>query len=79
MTGLGDLIKTLERQKAAIDRALAGLREIEGDVPEWVTGSTATASTPATTKSARKKRSKAVREKMRQSQLLRYARMRGEA
>jgi hypothetical protein len=84
---LAGIIKSLEHQKSALDKAIAALREIDddmeslrvassvSDVPDWVTGKPATASP----KPARKKRSKKVREAMRQAQLLRYAKQRGEA
>ena len=33
MTGIGDIVEQLERQKAAIERALAALREVDGTTP----------------------------------------------
>lgn len=69
--GVGDIIKMLEQRKTAIDRALAALHEIDGSAPDWV-GSVKPARVP-------KKRSAAVRKKMREAQLLRYAKLRGEA
>jgi len=69
-----DIMGLLEARKAAIDRALFALREVNGDVPAWVTGSTA--ASPAKRKF---KRSAEQRRRMAESQRLRWARQRGEA
>jgi hypothetical protein len=72
-----DIMGLLEARKAAIDRALVALREINDDTPPaWVTGNKPAAS-PAKRKGF--KRTAAQRRKMAESQRLRFARQRGEA
>jgi hypothetical protein len=67
---LSSIINQLERQKTAIDRALAALQGI-GGIPL----------APATEVPARKgkKRSAAVRKRMKEAQQLRWAMIRGES
>ena len=73
---LAGIISDLEKRRAAVEKALMALKEIDEDnVPEWVSGSTATA-IPAP---AKRRRSKKVREAMRQAQLFRYRKLRSEA
>jgi hypothetical protein len=72
---LNGIINQLERQKTAIERALTALREADGPA-------TATKVEPVALEApARKgrKRSAAVRKRMKEAQLLRWARIRGES
>jgi valyl-tRNA synthetase len=68
---LNGIINQLERQKTAIERALTALRGVEG----------IEAPAPAPEMPARKgkKRSAAVRKRMKEAQRLRWARIRGES
>jgi hypothetical protein len=75
MSDFTTIISDLERQKTALDTAIAALRELNGDVPDWVTGSS-TAASPA--KKPRKQFSAETRKRMREAQQLRHARARGE-
>jgi len=68
---LSGIIKQLERQKTAIDRALAALQGIEG-----VSASASGTGVPAR---KGKKRSAAVRKRMKEAQQLRWAKIRGES
>src|SRR6266566_7262833 len=72
---LASIITTLERQKAAIDRALMALREVDG-VPATAPASIAK-SEVATRKG--KKRSAAVRKRMQEAQRARWAKIKGES
>jgi hypothetical protein len=74
--GFTGIIDQLERQKAAIERALAALREV-GEVDAPIKASAATPTTAET--SGRKKRSAAVRKRMQEAQRLRWAKIRGES
>jgi hypothetical protein len=68
------IIKELERRKTAIDRALTALRGIEGiEAP----APASPASVPAVRKG--KKRSAAVRKRMKEAQQLRWAKIRGDS
>jgi hypothetical protein len=73
---LNGIISQLERQKTAIERALLALQGIHGNPAP-----APPANTPAVRKGARKgkKRSAAVRKRMREAQRLRWAKIRGES
>jgi hypothetical protein len=76
--GLASIITQLERQRAAIDRALVALREVEGsDAPN----AQAPASTATVETSGRrgKNRSAAARRKMALAQKARWAKIGGES
>jgi hypothetical protein len=77
------IIRELERRKAAINKALDALREIDDDVPEWVVSSRVPSSTSAATDESAsgrkgKKRSAAVRKKMAEAQRARWRKIKGE-
>jgi hypothetical protein len=73
--GFAGIIKQLERQKTAIDHALAALREIDGiATPATVTGTTA----PKAPTGKRRKFSAAVRRKMALAQKARWSKIKGE-
>ena len=76
--GLAGIITLLEQRKTAIDRALMALREV-GDTT--APGLTVPASIVKPEASARKgkKRSAAVRKRMKEAQRLRWAKIRGES
>ena len=76
--GLASIIKSLEQQKAAIERALSALREVDG-IPTYGTkASASTAKTEVTTRKG-KKRSAAVRKRMQEAQRTRWAKIKGES
>jgi hypothetical protein len=70
--GLASIITLLEQRKTAIEKVLNTLREVSDDMPEWVSAST------AKPERVRKKRSAAVRKRMREAQLRRWQKVRGE-
>ena len=74
---LASIIKSLEQQKTAIDRALSALREVDGIAASDTTASASIAK-PASARKG-KKRSAAVRKRMKEAQLLRWAKIRGES
>jgi hypothetical protein len=91
---LNGIVNQLERQKTAIDHALAALRSIEGiDAPVPAPASLAPGKPRAARKVAQvvpasrqevhtgkgKKRSAAVRKRMQEAQRLRWAKIRGES
>ena len=69
------IIEGLERQKAAIDRALAALREIDSAAPA---PKAAPAATPEAPTRKRRKFSAAARRKMALAQKSRWAKIKGE-
>ena len=73
---LNGIISQLERQKAAIERALLALREVE--VPATISQVEAAATLEVPARKG-KKRSAAVRKRMREAQQLRWAKIRGES
>jgi len=74
--GFAGIIKQLERQKTAIDHALAALREIDGvATPATVTGTIA----PEAPTGKRRKFSAAVRRKMALAQRARWSKIKGAA
>jgi hypothetical protein len=73
MTDLISIIKELEEQQAAIERAPGASRELDGTTPDWVTGSTT-----AKPEVSPRRRSAKTRRKMRIPALARCARARGE-
>jgi hypothetical protein len=75
---LNGIITQLERQKAAIDRALVALRQIdESDAP--TPASTGTTVIPEVSGRKGKKRTAAQRRRMAEGQRKRYAALRGES
>jgi hypothetical protein len=74
---LTGIINQLERQKTAIDRALAALRE--ADAPAATTTQIEPAAAPEAPARKGKKRSAAVRKRMKEAQRLRWAKIRGES
>lgn len=76
--GFSGIIAQLERQKEAIDRALTALREVEGIGAPRLGSGTSTSTHEAPSRKG-KKRSAAVRQKMKEAQQLRWAKRRGEA
>ena len=77
--GFSSIIKSLEQQKAALDRAIAALREIDGTPPDWVTGPVTKTTRQEISARKGKKRSAAVRKRMREAQQARWKRIKGEA
>jgi hypothetical protein len=75
--GFGSIITQLERQKTAIDRALVALREVDGIGA--LPASPTSASPSETSQRKGMKRSAAVRERMKEAQQLRWAKIRGES
>jgi hypothetical protein len=69
------IIDQLERQKAAVERALAALREV--DAPA-AAAPAISAATPAAATPSRKRFSAAARRKMALAQKLRWAKIKGE-
>jgi hypothetical protein len=67
-------IRELQHRKAALEKALEALREMDGDTG----GPSASVSIPATGRKG-KKRSAAVRKRMREAQRARWERIRAEA
>ena len=76
--GIASIIAQLERQKTAIDRALAALREIE-DIAAPGTAAPTSTVTPEVSTLKGTKRSAAVRKRMQEAQRARWARIRGES
>ena len=76
--GFASIIRQLEQQKAAIDRALVALKEVEEVAAPAQTTSASTATTETSGRKG-KKRSAAVRKRMAEAQRLRYANLRGES
>ena len=76
--GLASIITQLERQKAAIDRALVALREIEGITAPGTAAPNLAVTPEASTRKGRKL-SAVVRKRMKEAQQLRWERMRGES
>lgn len=72
--GITGIIDQLERQKAAIERALAALREVDPSVAARAEHAAATPEAPAR---KRRKRSAAVRRKMALAQKARWAKAKG--
>src|SRR5579863_2267933 len=70
---LTGVINQLERQKTAIERALAALRGIE-EIPK-----AGSATAPELSAGKGRKRSAAVRKRMKEAQRLRWAKIRGES
>ena len=73
--GFTGIIDQLERQKAAIERALAALREVDPSVAARAEHAAATPEGPAR---KRRKRSAAVRKRMALAQKARWAKIKGE-
>ncbi len=73
--GFTGIIDQLERQKAAIERALAALREVD---PSVAARAEHAAATPEVPTRQRRKRSAAVRRKMALAQKARWAKIKGE-
>lgn len=87
--GIANIIDQLERQKSAIERALAALREVDGSsaratqsTPQSGSGAKKaagkTADTPEPGTGKRKKFSAAARKKMARAQQARWAKIKGE-
>ena len=76
--GLAGVIATLERKLTAIDTALAALREVNGVTAPSAVTSPSIAQPEAPGRKG-KKRSAAVRRKMKEAQRLRWAKIRGES
>lgn len=76
--GLTGIINQLEQQKAAIERALAALREIEDIAAPSTAAEIRTAATPEASSRKRKKFSTAARRKMGLAQKARWAKIKGE-
>src|SRR6266853_5502692 len=76
--GLASIITQLERQRTAIDRALVALRGVDGIGASGTATTPSAATTEASTRKG-KKRSAAVRRRMKEAQQLRWARIRGES
>jgi hypothetical protein len=76
--GFTSIITMLEPQKSAIERALSALAEVEGATapPHATPASAATSETPDR---KGKKRSAAVRTRMKDAQQLRWAKIKGES
>ena len=74
--GLASIITTLERQKAAIERALSALREVDG-IPTLGTRASASIAKPEPSERKGKKRSAAVRKRMQEAQRARWAKIKG--
>jgi hypothetical protein len=72
--GFPGIIDQLERQKAAIERALAALREVDPSVAARAEHAAATSEAPTR---KRRKRSAAVRRKMALAQKARWAKAKG--
>jgi hypothetical protein len=84
MEEITSIITLLEQRKTAIDRALTALREVDGLDTGWTfyTPFSTSYSMPepeVTTGRKGKKRSAAVRKRMKEAQQLRWARIRGES
>ena len=73
---LSGIINQLERQKTAIERALLALREVE--VPATISQVEAAGTLEVPARKG-KKRSVAVRKRMKEAQRLRWAKIRGES
>jgi hypothetical protein len=74
----GIIIAQLERQKTAIETALAALRDVEGIATPTTAAPVKTATTPEAP-IKRKKFSAAARKRMALAQKARYAKLRGES
>jgi hypothetical protein len=74
--GLASIITTLERQKAAIERALSALREVDG-IPTLGTRASASIAKPEPSERKGKKRSAAIRKRMQEAQRARWAKIKG--
>jgi hypothetical protein len=74
---LNGIITQLERQKTAIERALAALRE--ADAPAATATKVEPAATPEAPVRKGRKRSAAVRKRMKEAQRLRWAKIRGQS
>jgi hypothetical protein len=77
--GFASIITLLERRRSAIEEALRALREIDGLAPTTRTVAVGPVATPEVPTGNRKKRSAAVRERMREAQKLRWAKIKGES
>jgi hypothetical protein len=76
--GLSGIIDQLERQKSAIERALMALREV-AEVAALGTGTPTSVATPEPSDRKGKKRSAAVRRRMKEAQQLRWAKIKGDS
>jgi hypothetical protein len=76
---LNAIINQLERQKTAIERALVALRSVDGIPTPATTTRFGPAATPEVPARKAKKRSAAVRKRMKEAQRLRWAKIRGES
>ncbi len=75
--GFASIIRELEQRRTAIDKALMALREVDGVATPGTT-EPASIAKPASTRKGRK-RSAAVRKRMKEGQRLRWERLRAEA
>jgi hypothetical protein len=77
--GFASMITQLEQRKAAIDRALAALREVDGITAPGTTAPTAKTAAPEVPAQKRRNLSAAARKRMKEAQQLRWSKTRSES